>query len=209
MLPVVHFYFDFVSPYACLAFHQLPRALDGLAYQVRYRPVLLGGLLKAHGTPPPVDMPQRMAWSRQHTRWLAQQMDMPFDWPVQHPFAPFPWLRMALAASPQGEPGRQVCGTLFDAIWRTGVQADDAGLQQQVWQQLTGLLPEVRDPASPEVKAGLIANGEEALSHGVWGVPTLVLMPQEEGAAAELFWGQDGLPLLREALLARQPDAAA
>ena len=143
------------------------------------------------------------------TRWLAQQMDMPFDWPVQHPFAPFPWLRMALAASPQGEPGRQVCGTLFDAIWRTGVQADDAGLQQQVWQQLTGLLPEVRDPASPEVKAGLIANGEEALSHGVWGVPTLVLMPQEEGAAAELFWGLEGLPLLREALLARQPDAAA
>ena len=86
--------------------------------------------------------------------------------------------------SREGEPGRQVCGTLFDAIWRTGVQADDAGLQQQVWQQLTGLLPEVRDPASPEVKAGLIANGEEALSHGVWGVPTLVLMPQEEGAAA-------------------------
>ena len=53
------------------------------------------------------------------------------------------------------------------------------------------------------------ANGEEALSHGVWGVPTLVLMPQEEGAAAELFWGLEGLPLLREALLARQPDAAA
>ena len=90
MLPVIHFYFDFVSPYACLAFHQLPKVLDGLAYQVRYRPVLLGGLLKAHGTPAPVDMPQRMAWSRQHTRWLAEQAGLPFDWPVQHPFAPFP-----------------------------------------------------------------------------------------------------------------------
>ena len=40
------FYFDVVSPYAHLAFHQLPQVLQGLDYQVRYHPVLFGALLK-------------------------------------------------------------------------------------------------------------------------------------------------------------------
>ena len=33
-------YLDFVSPYAYLAFEQLPRALQGLGYEVVYRPIL-------------------------------------------------------------------------------------------------------------------------------------------------------------------------
>ena len=32
------FYFDVISPYAYLAFHQLPQVLQGLNYQVRYQP---------------------------------------------------------------------------------------------------------------------------------------------------------------------------
>jgi 2-hydroxychromene-2-carboxylate isomerase len=36
---------DFVSPYAWLAFQQLPHTLAGLHCHVEYRPVLLGALL--------------------------------------------------------------------------------------------------------------------------------------------------------------------
>ena len=42
-------YLDFISPYAYLAFERLPQALEGLSYSVRYRPVLLGAMLKHHG----------------------------------------------------------------------------------------------------------------------------------------------------------------
>ena len=42
----ITFYLDFVSPYAWLAFDALPRALQGLSYEVRYRPVLLNTALK-------------------------------------------------------------------------------------------------------------------------------------------------------------------
>ena len=48
-MPIIHFYFDFVSPYAYVAFHALPRTLAGLPYQVVHRPLVLGALLKAHG----------------------------------------------------------------------------------------------------------------------------------------------------------------
>ena len=37
----VDFWLDFVSPDACLAFEQLPHALEGLGYEVCFRPVLL------------------------------------------------------------------------------------------------------------------------------------------------------------------------
>lgn len=36
----ITFYLDFISPYAYLAFEELPRALEGLGYSVTYKPVM-------------------------------------------------------------------------------------------------------------------------------------------------------------------------
>ncbi|MET0543670.1 MAG: 2-hydroxychromene-2-carboxylate isomerase, partial [Variovorax sp.] len=35
----IDFYLDFISPYAYLAFEQLPKALEGLSYSVACKPV--------------------------------------------------------------------------------------------------------------------------------------------------------------------------
>ena len=43
------FYLDFLSPYAYLAFKDLPHALMGLSYAITYKPVLFGALLKHNG----------------------------------------------------------------------------------------------------------------------------------------------------------------
>ncbi len=210
-MPEIHFFLDFNSNYAYLAFHQLPRALDGLAYQVVHRPMLLGALFKAHGTVSPAMLAPKRDWIYRHTTWLAQQQGVPFEMPAVHPFQSVHWLRMALAASPQGLPGRQVCETLFNAVWQGGRDANDADYQQQVWQELVRDLPQVRDPADAAVKAELFANGDAALQHGVFGAPTFVLMPPagQENAQAQLFWGLDSLPMLRDAVAAQQPGAAA
>ena len=45
MKPLV-FHFDFVSPYAWLAFERLPQVLQGCSYAVEYRPLLFAGLLQ-------------------------------------------------------------------------------------------------------------------------------------------------------------------
>ena len=42
------FWFDVVSPYACLAFEQLPEALVGVSCEVTYRPVLFAAMLGRH-----------------------------------------------------------------------------------------------------------------------------------------------------------------
>lgn len=202
-MPTIHFYFDFVSPYAYLAFHALPRTLFGLPHQMVYRPLVLGALLKAHGTPAPVSLPPKREWIFRHAAWLARKQGLPLNEPATHPFNSIPWLRMALAASPQEEPGRHVCETLFNGIWQGGRDVDDAAWRDTVWQGLVTHLPEVRDPADAAVKEALFAIGHEALSHGVFGVPTCVLMPEREAECPLRFWGMEGLSMLREAVQQR------
>jgi 2-hydroxychromene-2-carboxylate isomerase len=52
--------------------------------------------------------------------------------------------------------------------------------------------------ADPEVKARLIATTEEAVARGVFGAPTFFVGEQ-------MFFGQDRLEFVREALLAAAP----
>ena len=52
----ITFYFDFISPYAALAFEQLPESLMGLSYGVTYKPILFAALLKRHGQLGPAEI---------------------------------------------------------------------------------------------------------------------------------------------------------
>ena len=65
----ITFYLDFLSPYAYLAFEKLPEALEGLSYSVAYKPLLLGALLKQHGTLGPAEVPAKRAWTYRHVHW--------------------------------------------------------------------------------------------------------------------------------------------
>ena len=46
----ITFHLDFVSPYAWLAFEQLPQALQGISHHMQYRPVLLARCCSAMPT---------------------------------------------------------------------------------------------------------------------------------------------------------------
>lgn len=179
-------YLDFISPYAYLAFEQLPRALEGLSYQVSYRPILFAGLLKHHGQLGPAEIGPKRDWTYRQVLWLAREQGIAMDLPAAHPFNPLALLRLAWACARQGTPNRYVCETIFRHVWQGGAAADDAARLQA----LTAQLAPTRDPASDAVKQDLRAATEDALAAGVFGVPTFVV----EG---RLFWGLDALPMLR------------
>lgn len=182
----IDFYFDFQSPYAYLAFETLPIALQGLSYQVHYRPVLLGAVLRAHGLRGPAEIPAKRAFIYRQVLWLAQQHGVAMDMPAEHPFAPLPLLRLALACGSGPQPNRFVCETVFRHVWRGGADANDAARLQA----LAAALAPRRDPAGEEVKAALRAHTEAATAAGVFGVPSLVV-------DGRVFWGLDALPMLR------------
>lgn len=177
--------FDVVSPFAYLAFERLPQVLEGCSYDVEYRPVLFAGLLQHHGQKGPAEIESKRAWTFRHVHWLAQQHGIVLDTPRQHPFNPLPLLRLAIACGPN----RRVVEALFRHVWRGGADAVDPARLAALQAELAPPL----DPSSAEVKAALRANTDEAITRGVFGVPSFEL-------DGRLFWGLDALPMLAAAL---------
>lgn len=185
----ITFWFDFISPYAYLAFEQLPEALKGLSYSVDFRPVLFAGLLKHHGQLGPAEIAPKRDWTYRQVLWLAHAHGIPMQLPAAHPFNPLGALRLALACGSDGLVNRYVAETVFRHVWRGGADAADA----QRLETLRAQMQPARDPAGEPVKSELKANTDAAIARGVFGVPTC----EVDG---RLFWGFDALPVLREYL---------
>jgi 2-hydroxychromene-2-carboxylate isomerase len=185
----ITFHFDFISPYAYLAFEKLPEALKGLSYRVDYRPLLFAGLLKHHGQLGPAEIAPKRDWTYRQVLWLAHAHGIPLQLPAAHPFNPLGALRLALACGSDGLVNRHVAETVFRHVWRGGADAADATRLAE----LRALLQPRRDPSSDEVKAELKANTDAATQRGIFGVPTY----EVDG---RMFWGFDALPMLREYL---------
>jgi 2-hydroxychromene-2-carboxylate isomerase len=190
-------YWDFSSPFAYFGVSQVEALARRTGARVVWRPVLLGGLFRAIGTP---DVPiatfseakQRYTMKDLH-RW-AEYWKMPFRFPTRFPTHSLKALRLYLAL--EGEERRaRFRDAAFRAYWAGDRDiTDDAVLAECVGDE--ALAREAFARASgDEVKAALRASSEEAAARGVFGVPTFVV----EG---ELFWGQDRLDLVEDALLA-------
>lgn len=183
-------YLDFISPYAYLGFHALPEALEGQSVSVNYKPVLFAGMLKHWGQLGPAEVPPKKAWTFRHVLWLGQQAGRSMQAPAAHPFNPLALLRIAVAKglAQGGDPNRETCRAIFGHVWETGLPADDAQRAADLAQRL-----HVTDWNTDAVKQRLRENTEEAIAAGVFGVPSVVWQ-------GRVFWGVDGLPMLRAAL---------
>lgn len=183
---------DFVSPYAWLAFQQLPQTLEGLSYRVEYRPVLLGALLHENSNPGPAGIPAKRIWTYRHAQWLGQHLGIALQMPASHPFNPLPLLRLALQTSSDGSISRYVTETVFRHVWEGGAEAVAperlSSLQAQLHAQ------SAKEPNAAELaKQWLRDNTDKASALGVFGVPAF----EVEG---QVFWGLDSLPMLRDFL---------
>ncbi len=183
----ITFWFDPISPFAYLAFEQLPQTLEGLSVEVTYQPVLFAGLLKHWGQKGPAEIEPKRAWTFRHVQWLAHQQDTTLDTPAQHPFNPLALLRLLLACAPEGgTPNRFACEAVLRHIWQGGGDANDPARLAA----LTTQLAPRTDPGSDAVKQALRSATERAVTLGLFGVPTV----EAEG---KRFWGLDSLPMLR------------
>jgi 2-hydroxychromene-2-carboxylate isomerase len=188
----LEFYFDPISPYAYLAFEQLPKALMGVSNQVIYKPILFAGLLKHYGQLGLAEIAPKRAWTYRQVQWLAHSQGTRLDLPASHPFNPLPLLRLAIAAcapNAAAQPNRFVCEQIFQHVWQGGLDAADPERIKALTAQLK---PEL-DPASELVKTRLKDQTQEAIARGIFGVPTICFEDKQ-------FWGLDALPMLRAAI---------
>ncbi len=174
---VADWYFDFVSPFAYLQSEQLASLAPTIT--VRYKPVLFAGLLGAHGQKGPAEIESKRAFTYRFVLWQAKRLGIPLKLPHEHPFNPLPLLRLAIACD--CEPA--AIHRIFRFVWRDG-RLPDLPIEWAELTQNVNLPNADARIADPEVKDTLRRNTDEAISRGVFGVPTLALR-------GELFWGVD------------------
>ena len=176
----LEWYFDFISPFAYLQWRRLRR--DHPEVALNPKPLLFAAILNHVGQLGPAEIPQKRRHTYRIVLWQARAAGIPLHFPPAHPFNPLPALRLCLAA-----PDRmQAIDAIFAHIWEHGRLADSVEALADVAASLG-----IDDPAAiarDEVKRELLANGEEAMALGVFGVPTLRVRD-------ELFWGNDATEL--------------
>ncbi|MCX4245919.1 2-hydroxychromene-2-carboxylate isomerase [Paraliomyxa miuraensis] len=186
------FYFDVVCPYAYLAACEVEALGQRCGVEVRWRPILLGGLLRAVGAPddPNASMGEAkrrlLGLDRQRS---AARLGVPLRTPRAHSRRTVEAMRLCLAAPP-GALRRAVSRSLFDAYW---VKGDDVA-DPRVLAEVAGRHGLAADAfAMPDLREGLRAATAEAAARGAFGVPSFVV-------GERLWWGRDRLPLVERAL---------
>ncbi len=182
------FYFDFISPYAYLAWQDAehgPRALAAKhGVELAIRPILLAGLLDHWGQLGPAEVPPKRAFLIKDVMRRAALAGAPFVYPDVHPFNPVTLLRLALVEV-SGAQQIAVIDALFALVWGTGRDTTDqaalAGALEALGLDGAALLARTR---AQDVKDALFRDTRAAVERGVFGVPTFV-------AGDELFWGSD------------------
>ena len=196
MSKTLEFYFDVGSPTAYLAHKRLGQLAQQYKLEVRYMPMLLGGVFKASGNTSPVAIPAKGKYMlEQDLPRFAARYGVPLSFNPHFPINTLNLMRGAIAAQQLGCFDAYI-NRVFDAIWVEGKNMGDAQVVSEVLASAGldagQLLARSQDP---QVKAALVANTEAAVARGVFGAPTLFM----DGA---MYFGQDRLDFIEEALQA-------
>ncbi|HEX2567462.1 MAG TPA: 2-hydroxychromene-2-carboxylate isomerase [Burkholderiales bacterium] len=191
----VDFYFDFGSPTAYLAWTQLPAIAMECRAAIAWKPMLLGGVFKATGNQSPVLIEPKGKWMWGDMERWARRYGVKL---VKNPFFILNTLTLMRGAIGYQvrEPERflRYVDAMFRALWVDGRNLGDAGVVAQTLRE-AGFDAEAftQMTADLEVKQKLIRATEEAVKRGVFGAPTMFV-------GSEMFFGQDRLEFVREAL---------
>ncbi|HSV44197.1 MAG TPA: 2-hydroxychromene-2-carboxylate isomerase [Ramlibacter sp.] len=191
----VEFYFDVGSPAAYLAWTQMPRIAAETGAAIDYRPMLLGGVFQATGNQSPMMVPAKGKYMIDDLQRYARRYGVPFR---RNPYFPINTLTLMRGATgvQLREPLRLLAyvDAVFRAIWVDGKNMNEpaevgavlqaAGFDPQALLALAG---------DAQVKERLKAVTQQAVERGVFGAPAFFI-------GGQLYWGQDRLDFVKEAL---------
>ena len=169
------FYYDIVSPFAYLYIKQRERLEKKL--EITPVPILLGGLLRAAENKGPGEVAAKRPHTYQFCIWQAEKLGIPFRFPEHHPFMTVAPQRLLVEKNADWS----MVERAFDYVW---VEGKDPNLSWSEFCLYLGLPADTAKPDSPEIKAQLISNTNQAKIAGAFGVPALIVNQQ-------CFWGVD------------------
>ncbi|HKA14207.1 MAG TPA: 2-hydroxychromene-2-carboxylate isomerase [Myxococcota bacterium] len=198
LVPIIHFYFDYESPNAYLAWTQLPVLAARHGFAVEPIPILYAALLDANGQLGPGEQPTKGRWMWKNLLRKAVLLGVQLERPAFLPFNPLLALRVSTLPLEE-QMRRALIGALFEAVWVRGLHVSEVSVVERVADEigLPGADLVVR-AQSAEIKGQLRAQTDEAIAKGVFGVPSMIV-------GDELFWGYDDFPYLELVLAGKDP----
>lgn len=200
MAPTLDFYFDYGSPNAYIAHRRLPGILARTGAGLRCKIMLLGGVFQLTGNSSPAANKAKAGYIRRDMSRFIAKYCIPFRMNPHFPVNTLKLMRGAVVAEQEGFLDRY-SDIVFDAMWRDGLKMDEEAVIASALRQ-HGLDAErlLARIGEDEVKARLKSYTEAAAARGVFGAPTFFV-------GDEMFFGQDRLDFVEEALLGRSYSA--
>jgi len=200
---MIEFFFDCSSPWTYLAFHNLQPMARELGVEVRWRPILVGGIFNSVN--PSVyefrtrGVPAKQLYQLKDLRDWARKAGLTIKFPPAiFPVNSVKAMRGCLLLEPEGK-RVPFASEVFAAYWTHGRDIS----QDEVLADLCTRVGE--DPqwffagiARPEIKAQLKANTDEVIARGGFGSPTMFV------GGDDMYFGNDRLELVRDAVLRRR-----
>jgi 2-hydroxychromene-2-carboxylate isomerase len=189
------FWFDFGSPAAYLAFTQISKMETDTGAEAVYRPMLLGGVFQATENRSPASVVAKGKYIFVDFARFATRYGVPLKHNPHFPINTLLLMRGAMGMQhQQTDRFWAYCDAMFRAIWVDAQNMNDPAVVGSVLmqagfdpQQLLALANE------PSTKEALKSATQEAVSRGVFGAPTFFVGEQ-------MFWGQDRIDFVKEAL---------
>ena len=195
------FFYDLSSPWTYLAFNNVQEVLAETGADVSWRPFLVGGVFNAvnqsvyaaRSNPSDPKVIHNFTWLHEWARLAGLPLDFPT---VHHPVKSVLPMRACCALEDDQSLLFRFTKAAFDAYFAEGRNIDDPEVVADVAKSL-GIDGEtlIQQTTTQEVKDRLRANTEEAIAKGAYGSPTMIV---NDG---QLYFGNDQLPLVRQALL--------
>lgn len=196
-------FFDCSSPWTYLGFHNLQTLAAELGTPVTWRPILVGGVFNAVN--PSVyaarenPVPAKLAYARKSMQDWAELAGLKIVFPPPvFPVNSVKAMRGCVALQAESTP--RMLGfarAVFEAYWGNGEDiSQDAVLAQVCERAAVDAAALFAAIATQPVKDQLKANTDELIRRGGFGSPSLFV-----GGTDDLYFGNDALPLVRQAVL--------
>ncbi len=197
MEKIIDFYFDFGSPASYLAYTQLPKLCEQTSASIEAKPMLLGGVFQATGNHSPATIAAKGKYTFTDFSRFAKRYGVPL---AVNPHFPINTLLLMRAATGlhMTDDARFVpyCNAVYKAIWVDALNMNDPTVVGQVLTAAGFDAANLVALANAQsTKDQLKTATEAAVARGVFGAPTFFVGEQ-------MFWGQDRIDFVREALTA-------
>jgi 2-hydroxychromene-2-carboxylate isomerase len=196
----LEFFFDCSSPWTYLAFHRIEDLAVATGADLVWRPILVGGVFNAVN-PSVYDqrarpVPAKARYYAKDLRDWARHYDLRIGTPPVFPVNSVKAMRGAFVAEEHQRLPAYV-RAVFESYWG---DLEDIS-RDEVLRRITSRVGLDREEfftkiADPAYKAKLRANTDELIARGGFGSPTLFVNQDD------MYFGNDRLVLVREALLA-------